>query len=68
MSTKKPPIGVPPKTTHDFLRATDLMLAIKRYLDEGQWPPEEWATELAELNSANAPPKFEIKAGAIHHV
>ena len=46
---KKPPIGVTPKSHHDYQRAVELQEAIQRYLTEGLPIKPEWVEEYNEL-------------------
>lgn len=47
--SKKPPIGLIPKTFHDTARLTEVIEAIKRYLDVCMEIDEEWLREYNEL-------------------
>lgn len=49
MPSKKPPLGLMPKRTHDEKRVQDIEEAIRRYKDAAIMPPMEWFTELFDL-------------------
>ena len=44
-----PPLDIKPKHIHDLHRMQDLVSAMKRWADKGEWWPIEWVHELSDL-------------------
>lgn len=49
MDYKKPPIGIVPKSLHDFKRISEIVNAIERYAEAEMPVPKEWVEELKQL-------------------
>jgi hypothetical protein len=47
---KKPPLGITPKWLYDEQRLKSLYDAIKRYMDAGLLPNQEWMQEMYQLS------------------
>jgi len=46
---RRPPLGLIRKNLHDHIRATQILGAIRRYVDAGKEVPEAWIEELQSL-------------------
>jgi hypothetical protein len=45
----KPPLGLTPRWLLDLQRTKEILAAMDRYVEAGQFIPEEWTDELNEL-------------------
>ena len=48
MGVEKPPLGIMPRSTHDKIRALDLLDAICRYSEAGLKYPQAWLEEVRD--------------------
>ena len=44
-----PPLGIKPRDIHNLHRMQDIVDAMKRKADNGEWPLPEWVEELNDL-------------------
>ena len=49
VTPKKPPLGIKPRDIHNLHRMQDIVDAMKRKADNGEWPLPEWVEELNDL-------------------
>ena len=47
-----PPLGIKPRYIHNLDRMQDIVDAMKRKADNGEWPLPEWVEELNDLVAA----------------
>ena len=49
VTSEKPPLGIKPRDIHNLHRMQDIVDAMKRKADNGEWPLPEWVEELNDL-------------------
>ena len=49
VTPEKPPLGIKPRHIHNLDRMQDIVDAMKRKADNGEWPLPEWVEELNDL-------------------
>ena len=49
VAPEKPPLGIKPRHIHNLDRMQDIIDAMKRKADNGEWPLPEWVEELNDL-------------------
>jgi hypothetical protein len=52
---ERPPLGLSPRNIHDAIRMTDILFAMRRYVDAGKQIPGEWLDELEDRNRSLKP-------------
>ena len=54
---KKPPLGLTPKSIHDWQRKIEILNVMGRYAADDKYIPQEWIDELVMLNQDRAQPQ-----------
>jgi hypothetical protein len=49
VTPEKPPLGIKPRYIHNLDRMQDIISAMQRKADNGEWPLPEWVEELNDL-------------------
>jgi len=52
VTSEKPPLGFMPRHIHNLDRMQNIVYAMKRKADNGEWPLSEWVEELNDLVAA----------------